>query len=385
MAEGILVRDVCTCGRKYRVKNPTAGFSFNCPDCGQKIEISQADILLAEPLDSIEPTPELAPSSEPEEPLDVIPVNDVELRLADHGSREGDAGKVGYDSADAQLRAALSPRALLNSTVDDDLDHFSPIQARERVKHSFLGDVFMSFALAGIPSNIPKLGASALAAGLIYVIGQFLRESLGNTLFVNWVVIVLLLFPTLFVFVYVMQLYWHVLELTAGGEDELDWSQPDWDFWSDFVVPTFMLGVVTLCCTLPGELFVHYSSLASPMKEIWGMGINVACLFFWPVAIMSIAVGHSFFFLRPDWLIRCVVAVGPAYLIVWGLLAATITAWVLLTTVDFTFGIGGPAGVLLRILTPLIGMAVNVYLGYVVFRTLGLIFRYHREKLPFGF
>ena len=108
--------------------------------------------------------------------------------------------------------------------------------------------------------------------------------------------------------------------------------------------------------------------------------------FFWPVAVMSYAMGRSFAYLRPDWLVRCVYGIGPVYLIAWVLVMGTIAAWY-----GFYIGIGlldnlplWGKGLLAIVVSPL-AACVNLYFGYVLFRMIGLLFRHYRTRFPWKF
>lgn len=384
MDEGFLVRDICACGRRYRVKNPEVGFRFNCPSCQREIEITEADIQLAEPLQS-----DLVPKGleliEPSEPLDVIPVDNAPLRIAEVGSKIGATGKIDYGSPDAMLRAASSPRSLQKMSEADEITRLGAIPEEHRQQRTFLNDVFMSFALAGSGNNAIKLGAMGVGLFLFFVVARALMDLMSRGLAASIAIMAALIVPLLIVISYLAHFYWEVLLETANGEDEISWEQSGWDLTGDVIRPMFWLTVITLFCAAPAIGFLVISFLPSPDRESVSYILLAVGFFFWPIAVMWVAVGQSLTYLRPDLLVRSVLAVGPAYGMVWLLLLATIVMWAVLLSMDFTFGLVGPLGSALWFLGPLMTVVGNIYLGYVVFRTIGLIFRYHREKLPLGY
>ncbi len=107
-------------------------------------------------------------------------------------------------------------------------------------------------------------------------------------------------------------------------------------------------------------------------------------------ALMSIAIGQSVWFLRPDWLVRCVVAIGPSYALAWLLAAAVVVGGVQALEwvgwlASLTFGLHWSIRLLALFVFPAVTSSVSIYLGYVLFRTIGLLYRHHGQRFPWRF
>jgi hypothetical protein len=110
------------------------------------------------------------------------------------------------------------------------------------------------------------------------------------------------------------------------------------------------------------------------------IAVLTACVFLWPAAILTVALGDSVTALTPGNLLRVVtVSIGP-YLKLW---AATVVVVGLIGAAGWvtTYGLR-QANV-----CPAVGLLIMLLLvsvaGLVVMRVIGLTYRHFKDKLPF--
>jgi len=360
-SQAVFVRGRCVCGRRYRIRGARAGITVMCPICRRPIPITDADIRAALADARLIPV-------QVEDPrlLEALPLDYGELRLAPEGSRPGLTGHAVPSHEEALLARAAWGKGL----AVHEGPHPVPAVAAPAVVieletggRTFVYDLLLSFCCAGVLRNALNILVMAVAcsvvAALHYVLALF--PILALLMLAIYGIIVL----------YAVQFYWNVLRLTAEGEDAIPWVQSDLSFWDDAVVPLGWLIIISFLCALPALLAGRYG----PAALEWGAPawwlILAAGWFFWPVAVMSAALGNTLTFLRPDWLVRCVLGIGPLYLVAWGTLIMALAGWyVYLRYAAYWAWI------------PVVGFAVNLYFGYVVFRMLGLLFRHFRPRFP---
>lgn len=353
-----MVRGTCACGRRFRVRNAQSGRTTACPDCGRVITITQADVNMAQTDLQLVPL-QIDLTDAREAQL----VDHGELRPAPKGSRVGLTDRVLFDHADAQVTQALRGHSLNWPTGAPPLPPgFLSSAPPSPQQLSFIQDMLASFYFAGHRRNATIILGSAVAASLFTLllviplpIGPF--RLLGVFLYA-------------FIAIFLMQFYWSVLRETAAGEDEIPWVAADLDLFDDFLWPSWWLLTIAALCSAPALIVARV--LPNEPALIWGA--LVAGWSFWPVAVMSVALTGSIFSLRPDLLVRCVIGIGPLYLAAWLLTAAVLIGWLAVY-----FFAGG------YMILPLIGPFINLYMGYVLFRMLGLLFRHFRTRLPWRF
>lgn len=309
--------------------------------------------------------------SESSEPLEVIPVDYGELRLAPKGSRPGLTGKTELTHEEAMLASAARGSLAISGTYADihtptpgsDTGIFIEFEPGRR---AFVQDLLASFYFAGIRSNALNILVIALACSLTVAL-QYVLVLFGPFL--------LLMVPVYgVVFLYTVQFYWSTLRVTAGGDDDIPWAQTDWSFWYDGLKPVIWMLMISALCMLPRLLLGWFAPPAVADNPAVGWLVLAVGWFFWPVAVMSVALGNTILFVRPDWLVRCVVGIGPVYVVAWLAVMLSLAGWfAFLHFCDYWIWI------------PVVGFAVNLYFGYVVFRTLGLLFRHFRARFPWKF
>lgn len=360
----ILVRGRCACGKRYRIRNARAGITVMCPNCRRPIPITESDLRAAAADARLIPV-----QCESVEPLEVIPLDCGELTLAPEGSRPGLTGERVHSHEEAALAAAH--RGPTFSVTHEQINPASPPKASvlielESGRRTFFYDMLASFYFAGVPGNALNTLATAAACSLMVAIQYVLALVPLLLLFMIPIYGIALL--------YIVQFYWAVLRNTADNQDAIPWAQTDWSFWYDGFKPLVWMGVISFLCTLPWLLLTW---LARPMlasDPAIGWIALATGWFFWPVAVMSVALGETILFVRPDWLVRCVVGIGPVYLVAWVAVFLAVVGWYLFLQYWQIW-----------IWIPILGFAINLYFGYVVFRTLGLLFRHFRARFPWKY
>lgn len=359
-----ILRGRCRCGQRYRIRHATPGRVVNCPKCGRPIVIRPEDITAAQ---SGLP---LAPDQPEGEPLDAIPLDGAELRLAPAGAAPGlsdqqviPADDVAVSGATRTLRLHSGPDApAAVSHWDSDLDEgsgFSPL----------VRDLALGFVLAGRPAN---LGHLLLRAAICTVMLWFL---VMTPLFFRFIVGWLLFFGVL---LYAVRFVWGTLTLSAAGEDDLAALSEDWSWLADAVLPALWLALFTVASLVPWALVTWFVPATQPGRP----GLQLAALalgvFFWPAMVLAASLASPLAAVRPDILIRVVIGIGPAYLLAWGVVLATFALWL-----GMLWSIGW-----LAVLTPLPGVGLlflsifaALYSGYVAFRTLGVLYRHRSDRL----
>ncbi|MBW7904256.1 MAG: hypothetical protein LC135_13025 [Phycisphaerae bacterium] len=353
----IVIRGTCACGRRFRIRNAVAGAAVTCPECGRPIIIHDADLRLAAAGERVVPR-----QPEDDGPREGRPVDVVDLRLARQGSRPGLSGGATHQQDDALLAGALSGRPAAALPARDG----PQATAARRAARGFLGDMIASFYFAGSRGNALNVLATATACSLCTLL-LYLPLPLGP-------VRVVAIIPLILLGLYVIQFYWSVLRETANGEDEIPWFAADWDLWEDAGKPFFWVAAITTLCVLPAQLTALLAPASLPYREAVIWGALLAGTLLWPVGVMSVAIGNTILFARPDWLVRCMLGIGPVYIVAWALVMAVIAGWWAL--LQF-------AGQML--LAPMLGVFANLYLGYVLFRMLGLIYYHFRTRFPWRF
>lgn len=361
-ASEILVRGRCACGRRYRVRHAHIGTSVACPLCGRSINITEADLKIAGANERLIPL-----QSEAGELREVVLVDRGDLRLAKKGARPGLTGRVKHDHEEAQLAAALrgwsSNQPVETLPVPGGIAEPEGAVAVQR--RSFFEDCIASFYLVGSARNALNLAAMAVASSLFTWV--FLIPGIGPLRLVG-------VFGCLIVAIFAVEFYWNTLRDSAFAEDEIPWSHDGWDLWEDALYPTAWLIAIGVACSLPAWLFAYWAPAGIAFRGEIYTALMFVGWFFWPVAVMSVALGNTILFARPDWLVRCVIGIGPLYVLPWLLVTLLLVVW------RKVFELGGVLAVL-----PLIGPAVNLYIGYVLFRTLGLLFKHFRHRLPWKY
>jgi hypothetical protein len=362
----ILVRGRCACGKRYRIRNARPGITVMCPNCRRPIPITDADLRAALADARLIPV-----QSETVDLQEVIPVDHGELTLAPEGSRPGLTGEKALAHEEVMLASAVRRRFALSPTDEQGPPPVGDSGPRvlvefEPVQRGFVHDLFASFYCAGVARNALDILVIATACSLMVAL-QYVLASFPILLF--------FMIPIYgIVFLYAIQFYWTVLRNTAAGEDGIPWAQTHWSFWHDGFKPLIWMAVISGFCSLPAVLLAWYGlpgiAVGSPA---WWLVLGVGW-FFWPVAVMSVALGNTITFVRPDWLVRCAIGIGPVYVVAWVPVMIAVAGWY----VFWQF-----ANIWLWI--PVIGFAVNLYFGYVVFRTLGLLFRHFRERFPWKY
>lgn len=363
----VLIR--CVCGKRYRVRNAKAGGHTTCPECGSLVQVTEADLETEFSADGL-----IRLHEETGEARDAVLVSKDEVTMAGKGSRPGVTGRVKFTSEDALLTEATSGRSTAAATntsaaVDADI--------AEQKQRTFVADLLASFWLAGDKKNAFHLCATAASFAVVMMMAQL----------IPWPFNLIMFIPFLIVIAYTIRYYWLVLKTTTKGEDAIPWYETDWNVYDDVLWPLFWVLWISGVCSLPALCLRWYLGIEATSPLF--LSVMALGWFFWPVAVMSISMGNTLLFLRPDWLVRCIAAIGPSYLIAWLLIMGVLAGWNMMFTISAV--VSGLAilhpvvGVLLWLTMPAAIAILNVYFGYVLFRMLGLLFVYHRAGFPWKY
>ncbi len=364
-----IVRGRCACGKRYRIRHAQRDLIVTCPHCGRTILVTQADLKAAAGDISIPLQPEQA------EPAEAVLLDEVELRPAAHGSAPGLTGRQVHTHEAAQLADALAQGRHFKYATGRRSPGAPEVPPGPRGSvntSAFVLDLLLSFAFAGRLRNAAMLAATIAACTLPFLLLHLLPAG-----FVVLVAIVDFVLGCL-VFLFLVQFFWNIMSMTAAGEDGIPVVPAEWDWLDDALKPlVWLVGITLLCCVpaIVASIYVPIGPFYAPI--IWAAGL--AGSFIWPIAVLSVAMGGSISALRPDWLVRGIVGIGPAYFLAWGLVLGIAAVVVGLVSLDPS-GRGWPP-VLATVYPALAGGAV-LYLDYVLFRTLGLLFRHFRPHLP---
>jgi len=349
----IVVRGRCACGRRYRVRNAHEGAVVTCPACGRTITITYADLRSAEAGEQLIP---LQP--EQTELREALPLDDVALWPAPPGSRPGLTGRRIFPHEEALLHVAMHPELSGQPEAAPASKASGPAGFS-----SFLVDLLAGLVLCGsVPNAIAVL---ALAAMLI----------LSSLVFVHIPILGVIL--DLVLTAYLVAFFWHVMLVTADGQDELPLVWSDFSWWDDAFRPLLYMALLSVLILPTWIVLAGEGPLYSP----WLWWLVFPCSFIWPMAVLSVAVGRSLAFLRPDWLLRIIWRCGAAYILVWLLLLGQLAQGAALEPLKKALS-GTP--VIERWIIPAAAQVLEVYLGFVLFRGIGLLYRYFSIRFPWG-
>ncbi len=365
--QGVVFRTRCGCGQRLRVSNARPDMLVRCPKCRGTIRVMEGD-LRAGDADIIPITPvQIRAEASPQE---AVPVDYDDVRVATRGSRPGLTGRT-YQTDEDLLRHGPQTKLGVSSpplpVATEELPEGGP--------RTFVADLGASFYLAGRRRNVVNLAALA-AAMLVPILAVYFAS-----LFMGPLISILGLVVWAIVMLYVLQFFWRTLTNTAGGDDDIPLVEPDWDFWDDGLKPGMYLLLITVYCAVPAMVVWFWSPPAGQYWPAMGAALGVGALM-WPVAVMSVAIGDSLMMLRPDLLARCILGIGPLYGLACLMLAAAVGIGLVLYVAEEVFLAVPVIGPVLYVY---VDFLVTLYVGYVVFRTLGLLYRHHRQRFPWKF
>lgn len=370
-----VVRGTCGCGKRYRVRNATAGVSVTCPACSRVITISRADIDAANEKDDVLP---LAISGQLlADAKEAILLDNSAVRLAARGARPGITDTIRYTNEEALLNRALSGRSIQQPTGYTAFGGraFEPV-----IKRPFALDLLASFWFAGSSRNAANIAFTAACCFMIQIVGGLaVGPFFGVSIVLQFVL-----------FAYLYQFLWVVMKETAAGEDDVPWFDWEFDLYETCVLPSCWLTAITIALTGIPLTIVNWTIPPGPDRWIYALWAVAIGWFFFPVAVMCVAIGHSIKALRPDHLIRALIAIGPWYFFAWPIVMVVLAGWVLLpfsarllAAQPWFSSIA--ASFALMVFLKALATALNFYFGYVLFRMIGLLFRHFRHRLPWGF
>ncbi len=379
----IVVRGLCACGKRYRIRHARPDASLPCPHCGAPVRVTAAAFQAAGGIIVEEiPEPEHA-SGQAAGPAEIpwaILIDRGELVVAPAGSQPGLTGIRVHESEESKLYEAMRGTARLQASYDLDARRSVGIEAwftvGPRVERTLLGDLVASFYLAGSRRNAVLITISTLILSLLSfatVLPAFGLNALTFVLMLMGLIGLVVVAGT------ILQFFTSVLVTTAEGDDDIPLRDAEWNFADNVAWPIAALGSITAVCGLPAMIVGWYTPAGAENRMLL---IGAAAAFgslFWPIATMSVLVGGSLGYLRPDWLLRCIFRVGPTYLLAWLMVMMTAGIWWLTW---YAYGQVPQLSLLMRVLSPFWLIGVNLYFGYVLFRNIGLVYRHFGDRLP---
>lgn len=379
------VRGRCECGRRYRIRNATVGVRVGCPNCGREIEIrpdhlaAPAHLSTLRAADAAAGPADAASGFAADQPplLEAIVLDAGELRPAAAGSVPGLTGERVFHTSEAMVEHLL--RGWRYESPEDDRDAgqkrfvdqwLGPHEPRPR---AFWSDLLASFYFAGSLRNAIIILITSATLAVV---------TLGVMLAIFSMHLVVVLFALIglgFVVGQVLQFYLGVLVSAAQGDDEIDLIDEQFSFVEGLVVPMTRIVTITGLYAFPALAAAYY---LPPQVENRALIIAAAALagtLLWPMALMLVWLGGSLANMRPDRVVWAIARVGPVYGLAWLTVLLTVLAWfagfrLLAETSGRTF--------LSAVLAPVWLLTTCYYFGYVLFRTLGVIYRHYGARLP---
>lgn len=386
-ASAPVMRGRCACGRRFRVLNPRPGLVVNCPACARPITITDSD-LRGHGME----TPFIPLQTDTEQPREALLVDHGELQLAAAGSVLGLTGRVVENHEEALLVHALRGWNLREEQRGPTwLARFAGSRVRgagllgllespvATVPRSFIGDVAASFYFAGSVKNAINVLLTALA----FVAPIFAYGVCGypvNIFLIPFVAIVL---------GYAGVFLWSLVSITAGGDDEIPWVPETISGFGTLFAPIFATAIVALACLLPATIVAWAVPKADPLRPLYSTIALIFGSFVWPALTMAVAIGGFGMVFRPVWVVLSIIRIGPAYLVAWFVVAVALFGMVLCDAASETArghlrsaGLSMGQYLLAAGVLSAAAFAVHFYFGYVMYRTIGLIYRHFHQRFP---
>jgi hypothetical protein len=361
----------------------------NCPQCARAIEISDSDLRAARQASALSPTPialadaDAAPLSAPTPGdatsglLEAIVIDAGRLHAAAEGSHPGLTGQQSFGTNDAMIDFAMRGWRYVSS--DDDsaggqrrfVDRW--LVATHHAPRVFWADLLAGFYFGGSIRNAIILMSSSVVLAVLTLV-------LSIGFFAFSVIITLITLVGLgFVLGQLLQFYLNVLLATAHGDEDISLVDDEQGFVEGMLIPMWRILLISGLYAFPAFLTAYYLPIGAENRTLL---IGVAALlgtFFWPMALMLVWLGGSLTYMRPDRVGWAIWRVGPVYGLAWITVLITQGAW---TLAFLTFERATGGSLLAAALVPFWLLTICFYFGYVLFRTLGVIYRHYGERLP---
>lgn len=372
MADAV-VRFRCRCGQRCRVRNAQPDTVIRCPKCQRPIRLTRADLQAAAAGVAFEPLQPAAQAAA-DELQEALPLAGDELRMAPSDAAHGTLG--GVEHTEESLAAGLlQTHTPSNWPANPDV-HAHEEPGAAVCRRSFVDDLLQTLILGGDRQNLFVLLCTAGALAAMTLVQLCLGMVFG--LFAYPLTLIL----GVLILMFMVHYLWSTMTRTAMGEDDIPIVEPTWSLWDDGLVPLVELALITAFCFVPA--WVTQAWMANtPDRVLIVYGLLLLGSMLWPVAVMSVAIGDSLAMLRPDLLVRCIIGIGPVYVLAWGLVWGAVVLWnVTWTHID---SVNLPIPVLGAMLVTFAAAFAALYIGYVIFRTLGLLYRHFHQRFPWRF
>lgn len=376
----LVIRGRCACGKRFRIIHAQLGSVVHCPACNRPIPISMSDIRGAIEEQSLIPL-----QDEFAQPRLALLIDHGELTMAPVDSTIGATGRMVENHEEALLVSAMRGWRYEGEKRRDRWRFFSgkrrglssiletPIRP---VARPFMLDVAASFYFCGAAKNAINLLLTALACAFPAIVISMIGWGFG-------VIFGILL---LIAVAYACAFFWSILVQTALGEDEIPWVNNEYASFGAIVQPAFALLIAGGICSVPAIIAAMAIPADDPSRMV-GIVVGLAIgSVVWPGLMMAIAVGGFLMLLRPDWLVSTIVRIGPAYLVAWLAVVLSVGGgiWFSYMTELISGQTTGSrwADLLISAGMGLGEFLLHFYFGYVMFRTLGLLYRHFSKRFP---
>lgn len=350
------IRFECECGAKIKMPATAAGRKARCKACG---------VILRIPRPGRSPTEGAA--KKPASPS-TGSSDDWLAALSEQESDAGDAAPVVVDIPAPQPAKYWEEEPEPEPSRDGNRAREDRDAIRDPTA-SFWADLASSFTFLFTPGNLAAVLGIVVANALVAVLGWI--PFLGCATF----------FVSIAIGFYILAFYMETIRETAGGEDEL---------------PSLAVSSLTEDLVLPGLRFIGTGILAELpalglMAGMWltdrdipWTAVKVLALtgvFFWPVIVMSAAIGGSITTLWPHTVIRTVLAAPLAYLAICGALLVPAAVLVLPSMDFFIVAVESAAPGMMEKLE-IVLFVVNTCAWIIAMRIIGLFYRHFKHRFP---
>lgn len=370
-----VVRVRCACGQRVRLKNARAGAIVQCPRCARSIRLTDADLRAASLGVALQPM-----QADIAHAPDAIPLGDEQLRLARTGSRPGATGEV-VETEEELVRDLLNPSAFsarrrATAARGTRPESYAGLPRSETFQR-FVTEVAASFVLGGRLRNLWTLAATAVGvlvplavmAGLMYLTQGWYLASLAG-LAVGLVMLALSVIG-------ILQFWWTTLTQTASGEDDIPIFVSEWDFLSDAVRPAVTLLISALVAFGPAAwMWAAYGRAVPQFYATVALLLLGSAL--WPLVLLSLGASGSLVLLLPERLVATLRGLGAAYPVAWGVEVVSVAMVIGYSSLEARLAQTSLSQLAFDATLLLIAM----YVGYVLFRTIGLLYRCFAHRLP---
>lgn len=394
----------CRCGAHIRMPSNVAGKKARCNSCGFIFTVPQPESSggAAGPDAGSPASIPLEPRAKPESLEPSRPTGessgDIGDWLGEFAEQENTAASTGPPTStsaaggvapEEPAAAAVPSGSLLDFADDDDDDILAPATRRPERPLEPSTQSLENDARSGIIAPTQSYWANLAGSFLFFLDAGSLVTFVIIVLINLWTIPlrfagVIGLIGTLVIAGYLCTFYMAVIKETAAGEDELPnvWIDDVWELISSL----FKFLGTWACVLLPALLFAA-AEFAYGNQVHWEAvkWLAIVGLFFWPVVILGVALGGSFYGLWPHVIVRTALVAPLPYLALCGVLlvAAGITTFPSTQLyADLVNSLSNRTNRSFLWPLILINSGLGVYAIIVAMRSVGLYYRHYKQRFP---